>query len=128
MDCRADQPIDHADIVNDEFAPTVVAVSRLVRGLDQMFLDKYAFFIREKQAFSDLNVQHGPSNSVLPRGSSRSAVHETPRTPAPLSTTGCTPRVLSNRRTDRTRVTIALADLPGIGSGPPDIDDKADTA
>jgi len=122
------QPIDHGDVIDDEFAPTVVPVSRLVRGFRQMFLNQYPFFIREEQALTDLNVQHGPSNSVPPRGSSRSAVHETPRTRAPLSTKGCTPPGLSNRTTDRTRVTIVLEDLPGIGSGPPDIDDEADTA
>jgi hypothetical protein len=86
MNRRADQPIDHADIINNQFAPAVVAVSRLKRGLGQMFLDEYALFIREKQALTDLNVQHAPSSSVPPRGSNRSEVRGNPRTPAPLST------------------------------------------
>lgn len=64
MNCRADQPIDHADIINNEFAPAVMAVSRLVRGFRQMFFDQYPFFVREEQAFPDFNVQHGLSSSV----------------------------------------------------------------
>ena len=64
MNRGRDQPIDHADIVNNEFAPTVMPVSRLVRGLGQMFLDQYPFFIRKEQAFSDFNVQHGPASLV----------------------------------------------------------------
>ena len=88
MNRGANQPVYHADIVYNEFAPTVMPVSRLVRRLGQMFLDEYAFFIREEQAFPDFNVQHGPSSWVLPRGSNRWEVHENPRTPGPLSTRG----------------------------------------
>jgi len=39
MDCRADQPIDHADIIDDEFAPVTMPASSMVCGFRQMFLD-----------------------------------------------------------------------------------------
>ena len=96
-DCGRNQTINYPNVIDDKFTPAVVPGSRLVRGLAQMFLDQYPFFIGKKQGSANLNPQRIVSNREPLHVSSLSGEHETPHTRVRESTTGLDRRPLPSR-------------------------------